>query len=149
MQCSPKAAYQRTAHDRRSGIADDPMLVDWETLDQGVWNVVRALKLLPPEVLEASLSIPFTQQLPPQTSHGINCTSLCDPHLNCILLKAGIAQETSAAARDLTLDSNEHSRHLTADATNPNTVCLLDAGSTDRPAAVCLATDITDQQPTS
>ncbi len=78
----PKTVYSRSINDRRSGVADEPILADWETLDQGVWNVVRALKLLPPEVLEASLSIPFSQQRSLRPTYAITCSQLCDPHLN-------------------------------------------------------------------
>jgi hypothetical protein len=56
--------------------------VDWETLDRAVWSVVRALKLLPSEVLDASLSISFDQHSAVQPTHSIGCSQLCDPHLN-------------------------------------------------------------------
>lgn len=56
--------------------------MDWETLDRAVWSVVRALKLLPSEVLDASLSISFDQHGAVQPTHSIGCSQLCDPHLN-------------------------------------------------------------------
>jgi hypothetical protein len=77
-----KISHPRNPHDRRNGISDEPILADWEILDRGVWNVARALKLLPPEVIEASVAIPFSQQRPVQQSHAISCSQLCDPHLN-------------------------------------------------------------------
>jgi hypothetical protein len=83
--CEPtvtKISHPRNPHDRRNGISDEPILADWETLDRGVWNVVRALKLLPPDVIEASVSTPFSQQRPVLRSHAISCSELCDPHLN-------------------------------------------------------------------
>jgi len=78
----PKTGSQRNTNDRRNGIADEPLLVDWETLDRAVWSVVRALKLLPSEVLDASLSISFDQHGAVQPTHSIGCSQLCDPHLN-------------------------------------------------------------------
>jgi hypothetical protein len=66
----------------RSGNADDPLVVDWQTLDQSVWNVVKALKLLPPEILSASLAIPYSQQHRAEAAHSIDCSQLCDPHRN-------------------------------------------------------------------
>ncbi len=81
---SPKSGIQKTLNDRRNGLADEPSLVDWETLDQGVWNVVRSLKLLPPEVLDASLAVPYCHQRPVQRAHSINCSQLCDPLLNIL-----------------------------------------------------------------
>ena len=81
---SPKSGIQKTLNDRRNGLADEPSLVDWETLDQGVWNVVRSLKLLPPDVLDASLAVPYCHQRPVQRAHSINCSQLCDPLLNIL-----------------------------------------------------------------
>jgi hypothetical protein len=77
----------RFGSDRRSGVADEPLVVDWETLDQGVWNVVKALKLLPPEVLEASLAIPFPKELQTQKNDSVVCSQLCDPNLSMMKRK--------------------------------------------------------------
>ncbi len=77
----------RFGSDRRSGVADEPLVVDWETLDQGVWTVVKALKLLPPEVLEASLAIPFPKELQTQKTDSVVCSQLCDPNLSMMKRK--------------------------------------------------------------
>jgi hypothetical protein len=77
-----KPGVPKTMNDRRNGLADEPLLVDWEALDRGVWNVVRSLKLLSPEALDASLATPFHQHRPVQPEHSINCSQLCDPLLN-------------------------------------------------------------------
>ena len=97
-----KTVYSRSINDRRSGVADEPILAEWETLDQGVWNVVRALKLLPPEVLEASLAIPFSPQRSLQPTYAITCSQLCDPHLNNLQHRAehSISLPTSSACVD-------------------------------------------------
>jgi len=38
--CTPRPALKETTNDRRNGIADEPLLVDWELLTElfGVWS---------------------------------------------------------------------------------------------------------------
>jgi len=53
-------------------------VLDWETLDQSVWACCRSLNLLPPDVLEASLAIPFPKDLHVQSAGSIFCGEQCD-----------------------------------------------------------------------
>ncbi len=89
---------QRFGCDRRNGVADEPFVVDWEVLDQGVWNVVKALKLLPPEVLQASIAVPFSKEPHVQKSDSVVCSTLCDPNLNIYRREQPDALLGSAAA---------------------------------------------------
>jgi hypothetical protein len=102
-----KSSIPKTLNDRRNGLADEPVLADWETLDQGVWNVVRSLKLLSPEALESSLATPFHQHRPLQPALSINCSQLCDPLLNIIRPEnPDSACKAEVSAPCLSLDSD-------------------------------------------
>ncbi len=58
-------------------------MLNWETLDQSVWSCCKSLNLLPPDVLEASMAIPFPRQLPAQHAGSVFCGEYCDAKASC------------------------------------------------------------------
>ena len=75
-------------------------VLDWETLDASVWACCRSLNLLPPEVLDASLAIPFPKDLHIQNPGSIFCGEHCDTKVSDIVSHAaalGVLTRTPAA----------------------------------------------------
>ena len=64
------------------GLSDVPnvCIIDWESLDCSLWATCKALLLLPTEVIEASMKIPFSREK--HVSQGsIYCGKHCDKSL--------------------------------------------------------------------
>jgi hypothetical protein len=53
-------------------------VVDWESLDKSVWSTCKSLLLLQPEVIEASMSIPFLKDQHAKDAGFSHCSRLCE-----------------------------------------------------------------------
>jgi len=53
-------------------------IIDWESLDYSVWATCKSLLLLPPEVIEASMKIPFSKEKHVSHTGSIYCGNHCD-----------------------------------------------------------------------
>lgn len=62
------------------GLFDIPniSIIDWESLDYSVWATCRSLLLLPSEVIEASMKIPFSKEKHVSHAGSIYCGKHCD-----------------------------------------------------------------------
>jgi hypothetical protein len=62
------------------GLFDIPNIsvIDWESLDYSVWATCRSLLLLPPDVVDASMKIPFSKEQQVAHSGSIYCGAHCD-----------------------------------------------------------------------
>jgi hypothetical protein len=69
-------------------------VIDWESLDQSVWTTAKSLLLIPPEVIEASMKIPFTKGIPISNNGSIYCGKHCD-------LKNVIEKDKKATEADI------------------------------------------------
>jgi hypothetical protein len=61
-------------------LPDTPSIsvIDWPSLDCSVWATCRSLLLLPAEVIEASMKIPFSQEKHVSHHGSIYCGKHCD-----------------------------------------------------------------------
>ena len=62
------------------GLLDIPniSIIDWESLDHSVWATCRSLLLLPSEVIEASMKIPFSKEKHVSHIGSVFCGNHCD-----------------------------------------------------------------------
>jgi hypothetical protein len=62
------------------GLFDVPNIsvIDWESLDRSVWMTCKSLLLLPPEVIEASMKIPFSKDKHASHDGSVYCGKHCD-----------------------------------------------------------------------
>ncbi len=65
-------------HESSSSDAPNISVVDWESLDHSVWATCKALSLLPPEVITASMAIPFVKEQQISESGSIFCGKHCE-----------------------------------------------------------------------
>jgi hypothetical protein len=65
------------------GLSDVPnvCIIDWESLDCSLWATCKALLLLPTEVIEASMKIPFSSEKRVSHQGSIYCGKHCDKSL--------------------------------------------------------------------
>jgi hypothetical protein len=62
------------------GLFDIPniSIIDWESLDYSVWATCRSLLLLPPEIIEVSMKIPFSKEKHVSHIGSVFCGNHCD-----------------------------------------------------------------------
>jgi hypothetical protein len=82
------------------GLCDIPTVsvMDWESLDHSVWATCRSLLLLPAEVVEACMQIPFCKEEHVSHSGSVYCGKHCDISSSIEQGKASVDAEVEQAA---------------------------------------------------
>jgi hypothetical protein len=82
------------------GLFDLPTIsvMDWESLDHSVWATCRSLLLLPAEVVEACMQIPFCKEEHVSHSGSVYCGRHCDIKSSIEKDKISVDAEVEQAA---------------------------------------------------
>jgi hypothetical protein len=93
-----------------NGLTGAPSVsvVEWESLDQSVWETCKSLMLLPAEVMETSMKIPYCHERSVTSAGSVCCGRYCD---NVSDIKSTIDRHTESIAIDKTRDDSSSSAH--------------------------------------
>jgi hypothetical protein len=92
------------------GLTGTPCVsvVEWESLDQSVWETCKSLMLLPAEVMETSMKIPYSKERRVTRAGSVCCGRYCD---NKSDTKSTIDQDNERTM-------NDETRNVSSSSTN-------------------------------